>query len=46
MGAAPALTEGEVAALDRLLDLADNDLWDLIAGTRRPAGSGRCVAVA
>ena len=26
------LTEDEVAMLDRLLDLNDNDLWDLIAG--------------
>ena len=28
----PALTEDEVAMLDRLLDLSDNELWDLIAG--------------
>ena len=27
-----SLTEDEVATLDRLLDLTDNDLWDLIAG--------------
>jgi antitoxin CptB len=27
-----ALTDDEVAMLDRLLDLPDNDLWDLIAG--------------
>ena len=26
------LTDDEVAMLDRLLDLTDNDLWDLIAG--------------
>jgi antitoxin CptB len=31
------LTEGEVAALDRLLDLADNDLWDLLSGRAEPA---------
>ena len=27
-----SLTEREVAALDRLLDLSDNDLWDLLSG--------------
>ena len=27
-----ALTDAEAAALDHLLDLPDNDLWDLIAG--------------
>jgi succinate dehydrogenase flavin-adding protein (antitoxin of CptAB toxin-antitoxin module) len=27
-----ALTEDEAATLDRLLDMTDNDLWDLIAG--------------
>jgi len=27
-----SLTEDEVAMLDRLLDLSDNELWDLIAG--------------
>ena len=26
------LNEAEVASLDRLLDMTDNDLWDLIAG--------------
>jgi len=26
----------EVAALDRLLDLADNDLWDLLSGRSEP----------
>ena len=26
------LTEPEVAALDRLLDLPDNDLWDVLCG--------------
>ena len=30
------MTEDEVAMLDRLLDLPDNDLWDLIAGRREP----------
>jgi antitoxin CptB len=31
-----ALTEDEVAMLDRLLDLPDNELWDLIAGRSEP----------
>ena len=30
------MTEDEVAMLDQLLDLPDNDLWDLIAGRREP----------
>ena len=30
------MTEEEVAMLDRLLDLSDNELWDLIAGRREP----------
>jgi antitoxin CptB len=33
---AKTLTENDVAMLDRLLDLTDNDLWDLIAGRREP----------
>ncbi len=32
-----AMTESEVAMLDRLLDLPDSELWDLIAGRREPA---------
>lgn len=32
-----ALTEPEVVLLDRLLDLPDNELWDLIAGRADPA---------
>jgi len=31
-----AMTTDEVAALDRLLDLADNELWDLLAGRAEP----------
>ena len=30
------MTEDEVAMLDRLLDLTDNDLWDLISGRQEP----------
>ena len=26
------LTEADIAALDRLLDLVDNTLWDLLSG--------------
>jgi antitoxin CptB len=32
-----ALSVGEVAALDRLLDLGDNELWDLLSGRTEPA---------
>jgi antitoxin CptB len=31
-----ALTEDEVAMLDRLLDLPDGELWDLLAGRKEP----------
>ena len=31
-----SLTEDDVAKLDRLLDLSDNALWDLIAGRAEP----------
>jgi antitoxin CptB len=30
------MSAGDVAALDRLLDLADDELWDLIAGRVEP----------
>ncbi len=33
---ADTMTEAEVALLDRLLDLPDNDLWELIAGRATP----------
>jgi antitoxin CptB len=32
-----SLSESEVALLDVLLDLPDNDLWDLLAGRAQPA---------
>ena len=32
-----AITEAEVAALDRLLELSDNELWDLLSGRQEPA---------
>ena len=31
-----ALTEGELVALDRLLELSDNELWDLLSGRQEP----------
>ena len=33
----PGIVEGDVAALDRLLDLGDNELWDLLSGKTEPA---------
>jgi len=27
-----AITDSEIAALDRLLELSDNELWDLLSG--------------
>jgi antitoxin CptB len=30
------MSDDDVAALDRLLDLADNELWDLVAGRAEP----------
>ena len=40
------LTEGEVAALDRLLDLPDNELWDLLAGRTEPDDAALAPIVA
>ena len=31
------ISDEEVVALDRLLGLSDNELWDLIAGRQEPA---------
>ncbi|MEO7741453.1 MAG: succinate dehydrogenase assembly factor 2 [Usitatibacter sp.] len=31
-----AISESEVVALDHLLDLTDNDLWDFISGRDEP----------
>jgi antitoxin CptB len=33
----PTLTDDDAAMLDKLLDLADDELWDLIAGRAEPA---------
>ena len=30
------ITDAEVSALEWMLQLSDNDLWDLIAGRREP----------
>ena len=31
-----AITEGEIVALDRLLDMGDNELWELLSGRQEP----------
>ena len=31
-----AITEPELIGLDRLLDLSDNELWDLLSGRQEP----------
>ena len=31
-----AISDSEIAALDGLLDLSDNDLWDLLSGRQEP----------
>ena len=41
-----AISGEEVAALDRLLDLPDDQLWDLIAGRSEPVDSGLLPLVA
>jgi antitoxin CptB len=33
------LTDGELAALDRLLGLSDSELWDLLSGRQEPEDS-------
>ena len=40
------MTEVEVAMLDRLLDLPDNELWDIIAGRQQPADASVAPLVA
>lgn len=35
--AAGAIGDDELAALDRLLDMNDNELWDLLSGRKEPA---------
>jgi antitoxin CptB len=34
--AGDSLTEDDIGKLDRLLDMTDNELWDLIAGRAEP----------
>jgi antitoxin CptB len=41
-----AIGEEDVAALDRLLDLGDNELWDLIAGRSDPGDPALAPLVA
>jgi succinate dehydrogenase flavin-adding protein (antitoxin of CptAB toxin-antitoxin module) len=33
---AEALSAADIAALDRLLDYSDNDLWDIVSGRMEP----------
>jgi antitoxin CptB len=40
------LTEDEIGMLDRLLDLPDNELWDIIAGRQQPADASVAPLVA
>lgn len=41
-----ALTEDEIGMLDALLDLPDNELWDIIAGRQEPANAAVAPLVA
>ena len=41
-----SLTEDEIGMLDRLLDLPDNELWDIIAGRQQPADASVAPLVA
>ena len=41
-----AMSAEEVVALDRLLDLPDDELWELIAGRAEPADPGLLPVVA
>ena len=41
-----AISAEEVAALDRLLDLPDDELWELIAGRTEPTDPGLFPVVA
>ena len=41
---AEVLTEADLSALEKLLDLSDNQLWDILAG-RAPAPDPTAVAL-
>ena len=41
-----AMSEDDLAALDRLLDLADDELWNLIVGRTEPVDPGLRAMVA
>ena len=41
-----SLTEDEVAMLDRLLELPDNELWDISSGRLHPADASVAPLVA
>ena len=42
----PRLSDDEVAGLDRLLRLSDNELWDLLAGRADPDDAALAPLVA
>ena len=40
-----SMTDDEVAGLDRLLRLSDNELWDMLAGRAEPDDAALCPLV-
>jgi antitoxin CptB len=40
------MTADEIAALERLLELGDNELWDLLSGRAEPTDVALCPLVA
>ncbi len=42
----PRISDDEVAGLDRLLQLSDNELWDLLAGRAEPDDAALTLLVA
>jgi antitoxin CptB len=40
------ISDDEVAGLDRLLRLSDNELWDMLAGRTEPEDAALCLLVA
>ena len=40
-----SIPDGEIAALDGLLDLSDNDLWDLLSGRQEPSDAAAASLV-
>jgi len=40
-----AISEADIAALDALLDLSDNDLWNLLSGRLAPSDSAAALLI-